>query len=127
MGRADVGAPVGGAADDDRTVDLATAHVADVGGVVEDLVEGDRVERPEHELHNGADAEHRGAETHTDEAGLANGRIHDAGRAEFFEQALGDFISTIELCDFFAEHDDVGVTSEFLGEGVANGFAVGDE
>src|SRR5690606_12099810 len=88
VGGADVGAAVGGAADDDRAGDLAAGHVADVGRVVHDLVVGDGEEGPEHEQHDGADAEHGGANAHADEAGLGDGGVDDAPAAILLEHAL---------------------------------------
>ena len=48
-------------------------------------------------------------------------------RAVFGEEALGDLVGAVELGDFLAHDDDVGVAVEFLGHGVAESFAVGDE
>jgi hypothetical protein len=127
VGGADIGAAVGGAADDDGAGDLAAGHVADVGGVVDDLVEGDRVEGPEHQLHDGADAEHGRADAETDETGLGDGRIDDAFGAILFEHALGDFVGAVKLGDFFAHDDDVGVAFDFFGECGSDGFAVSED
>ena len=124
VGGADVGAAVGGAADHDGAVDQAAGHVTDVGRVVEDLVEGDGVEGPEHELHHGTDAEHRSAHAHADEAGFGDGRVDDAVGAEFFEEAFGDLVGSMELGDFLTHEDDVFVAGEFFGKGGADGFAV---
>ena len=127
MGGADVGAAVGGAAEDDRAVDQAAGHVADVGGVVEDLVEGDGVEAEEHQFHDRTQAEHRGADAHADEPGLADRRVDDAFRAVLGQHALGDLVGAVELGDFLAQQDDVRVALDFLGHGGPEGFAVGDD
>src|SRR5690606_2841957 len=66
---ANIGATIGRTANDNGAVDETAGHVTDVGGVVQNLVEGDGVERPEHEFHHGTDAEHRGTDTHPDETG----------------------------------------------------------
>ena len=119
VGGADVGAAVGGAADDDGAVDEAAAHVADLRGVVDDLVAGDGGEAPEHQLHHRAQAEHGGADAHADEAGFGDRRIDDALVAVFFPEALGDFVGAVVLGDFLADEDDVRVALDFLGEGLA--------
>ncbi len=121
----DVGAAVGGAAEHDGAVDETAGHVADVSGVVENLVERDGVEAEEHQLHDGADAEHGGADAEADETGFADGRVNDALRAVFGEHAFGDFVGAVELADFFAHEDDVRIALDFLGHGGAEGFAVG--
>ena len=42
----------------------------------------------------------------------------------FFQQAFGDLVGAVVLGDFLAHEDDVGVALDFLGEGLAEGFAV---
>ena len=50
----------------------------------------------------------------------------DAVGAELREEAFGDFVGTVELRDLLAHDDDHLVAGEFFGEGVADGFAVGE-
>ena len=50
MGGSDVRSPVGGSANDDRTIDESAAHVADLPGVIDDLVVGHGCKTPEHQL-----------------------------------------------------------------------------
>ena len=90
------------------------------------MVEGDRVERPEHELHHWTDAEHGGADTHADEAGFRDRGVNDAFGAEFFEEAFGDFVGAVELGDFLTHEDDIFVAGKFFGESGADSFAVGE-
>ena len=126
MGSADTGAAVGGSTDDDGAIDFTTGHVADHGGVVDDLIPGDGVEAPEHELHDGANAEHGGTDSHADETGLTDGGIDDAVITPFVPKAFGDFVGTIVLGDFLTHQDDHGIAGEFLIEGFAEGVAVGE-
>ncbi len=126
MGCADAGAAVGGSTDDDGAIDFATGHVADHGGVVDDLIPGDGVEAPEHEFHDGANAEHGGADSHADETGLADGGIDDTVITPFVPKAFGDFVGTVVLGDFLTHQDDHGIAGEFLIEGFAEGVAVGE-
>lgn len=124
MGSADTGAAVCGSADDDGAIDFATGHVADHGGVVDDLVPGDGVETPEHEFHDGANAEHGGADSHSDETGFTDGGIDDTIVAPFVPKAFGDFVGTVVLGNFFTHQDDHGVAGEFLIESFTKGVAV---
>ena len=127
VGGSDVGASVGRTADDDGTVDPAAAHVADAGGVIDDLVPGDVGKAPEHEFHDRTHAEHAGSDAHTDEAGLGDGGIDDPFVAPLFPETIGDFISPVILGNFFAHEDDIFITGQFLVEGLADGFAVSDQ
>ena len=127
MGGADVGAAIGRPADDDGTVDLATAHIAHAGGVVDHLVPGDIGETPEHEFHDGPHAEHGSADAHADETGFGNRGIHHTLVAPLFPQALGDFVGSIILSDFFAHQDNVFIAGQFFIEGLIDGVAVGDQ
>ena len=125
--RADVRAAVRGPADDDGAIDETAAHVADLRGVIDDLIPRDGGEAPEHEFHDGANAEHRGADAHADECGLADGRVHDALAAPFFPEALGDFVCAVVLGDFLAHEDDVFVARHFFVKGLVECVAVFDE
>ena len=98
-----------------------------MAGVVDDLVPGDIGEAPEHELHHGTNAEHRGSNAHADEARFADRRIDDAFVAEALPEAFGDFVGSVVAGDFLAHDDDIFIAEDFLGEGVVQGFAVGDE
>ncbi len=126
VGGADVGSSVSGAADDDGAVDEAAAHVTDEAGIVNNLIPCDGGEAPEHEFHDGAEAEHGGTDAHADEGGLADGRVADALISEAFPEAFGDFVGAVVFGDFFAEEDDIGIALDFFGECVAESFAVGD-
>ena len=128
VGGTDVGAAVGRAADDDRAVDQAAGHVADVGGVVEDLVEGDRVEADQNISSMTGRTPSMEAPTPMPMKPASLIGVSTMRLGPYFgQQAFGDFVGTVELGDFFAHDDDVGVAFDFLGEGVAEGFAVGDD
>ena len=60
----------------------------DVAGVIHDLVERDVRKGPEHQLHHGSDAEHRGADAEADEARFGDRGIDDALRSELLEEAF---------------------------------------
>jgi hypothetical protein len=48
------------------------------------------------------------------EAGLRDGRVDDARRAELLEQALGDLVGALVLSNLLANHKDVGVARHLL-------------
>ena len=125
MGRANVCAAVCGAADDDRAIDEAAAHVANLTGVVDDLVPGHVGEAPEHKLHHGTNAEHRGSHAHADEPGFTDRGVDHAFVAEALPESFGHFVGAIVTGDFLANDDDIFVAHDFLGEGVVDCFAIG--
>src|SRR5690606_37157579 len=90
MGGSHVGAAIGGAADDDGTIDQAAAHVADLAGVVDDLVVGHGGKTPEHQFHDRAQSQHGSAHAHANKGGFADGSVHHAFVAVFFPKTLGD-------------------------------------
>ena len=120
------GAAIGRTADDDGTMNFSTGHVAHHGGVVDDLVPGDGVKAPEHELHHGAYTEHGGTHTHADKTGFTDRSIDDALVPPFFPKAFGHFVGTIVLGDFLTQQDHHRVAGEFLVEGFAEGVAEGE-
>ena len=127
VGGPDVVAAVGGAAHDDGDVDQAAGHVADTGGVVDELIEGDGMERPEHQLHDRADAEHGGTDAHADESSLGNRRVHDTLVTPFRPEAFGHFVGAVVLGHFLAHEDDVFVAGKFFVEAFTERFAVGQD
>ncbi|OPZ70925.1 MAG: hypothetical protein BWY82_01899 [Verrucomicrobia bacterium ADurb.Bin474] len=99
----DGGATVGRATDHDRAVDLAARHVANVGGIVDDLVERHVGEAPEHQFHNRPYSQHGGSDSHSDETGFTDGRVHHTLRAPFLEEPFSYFVGSIKLADFFSD------------------------
>ena len=61
MGRPDIGPAVGRAADNHRDIDETARHVADAAGVVNDLIETDVGETPEHQLDHRSQSHHGSA------------------------------------------------------------------
>ena len=84
------------------------------------------MERPEHQLHHRANAQHRGADSHADETCFRNRGVNDAFVAPFIPKSFGHLIGTVVLSNFFAHQDDIGITSEFLIETFTKGFTVGE-
>ena len=127
VGRADVGAAVGGAADDHRDIDETARHVADAAGVVDDLVEADVGETPEHEFDHGAETHHGGTHTHAEKGGLADRGIDDSLRSEAIPESLGHLVGAVVLRDLLTHEEDILVAGKLLGEGLVEGLAVSDD
>lgn len=112
------------AAEDDRHVELAARHLAELRGVVDDLVERDGGEVPRHELDDGAEPDHGCADSHAREAALRDRRVEHPLRAELFEHAFGDFVGPLVVADFFAHQDHHRVSIHLLDHRGAEGFPV---
>jgi hypothetical protein len=111
----------GGHADDERDAELATRHVAQSGGVVEDLVEGEEAEVPGHDLHDRAHAGDGGAD-----AGADEGRFRQRGVAhpigpELLEQALGDGEAAAVAAHVLTHEEHSVVAGECLAQGGPHG------
>ena len=115
------------AAEDDGDFELSAGHVADVGGVVDDLVEADEGERPAHEFDDRAQAGHGRADAEAGEAGFADRRVDHAARAEFFEHAGRHLVGAVVLRDFLAHEEDVFVAVHLLGHSGTEGFSELDD
>ena len=124
--RADAGAAVGRTADDDGAVDLAAGHVAHHRAIVHDLIPGDGVKAPEHQLHHGAHAEHAGADAHADEASLADRGVHETLVPPLFPEPLSHLVGAVVLRHLLAHDHDHRVASDFFVKGFTDGVAVGD-
>ena len=127
VGCTHISSPVCRAADDNRAIDESTAHVADLASVVDDLVPCHIGEAPKHELHHGANTQHRSPYAHADKTGLADWGIHHTLVAEALPKSLSDFVGAVVLGHFFSDNDDILIADNFLGERVVEGFAVGDQ
>ena len=99
-------------------------HVAYTRRVVDELIEGHRMEGPEHQFHDRTHAEHGSADTHADETCFRNRSVNDAFVAPFVPQAFRDLVGTVVLGDFLAHDDDVRVALEFFIESFPDGVAV---
>ena len=119
-----------------RNTDSHRHRVLLIGAVVNlrqlarDLVVGGEHEAVELNLRHGAVATQRHTDGGANNAGLAQGRIHDAAVAEARLQTLGHTVHAAELTDILTEHDDgtVGFQGIFqasgnrLGEGQTFNF-----
>ena len=125
VSRPHVGPAIGRTPHHDGHIDEPTRHVADTGGVIDQLIKCHRVEGPEHELHDRPHAQHGGSDAHADEAGLRNRGVHDALVAPLVPEALGDLVGPVVLGHLLTHDDDVVIAGQFLVEPLAQGLPVG--
>ncbi len=112
-------------ADDQRAARLAAEHVADLGRVVDDLVEGVEREVHGHDLHDRPRAGHRRADRGADEALLGDRRVAHAVGAELLHQAGGDAVGAVEEPDLLAHHEHALVALELLPQRLVERLADG--
>src|SRR3712207_4838597 len=72
----------GRAAEGDRALELPARHLADLRGVVDQLIGGDQREVPGHELDDRPHAHHGGTDADPGEAALGDRRVDDPLLAE---------------------------------------------
>ena len=101
---------------------VAAGHVVRFGGLVDHLIHGEGEEVAEHDVDDGAQAGHGGADADAGESGFGDGSIDDALGAEFFDQAGEHFERRAGFGDVFAENADAGVAAHFFGQRFANGL-----
>ena len=122
--RAELVAGALGHAHDERDADLAAEHVADVRGVVDDLVEREQREVDRHELDHGAQPGHGGTDAHADDGVLGDRGVAHALLAELLEQPRGDLEGAVEDADVLAHEHDVLVAQHLLAQGLVERLAV---
>ena len=105
-----------GHAQHQRDGDLAAEHVVDVRGVVDDLVEGEQGEVDRHQLDDGAQAGHGGADAHADDRVLGDRRVAYALLAELVEQAGGHLERAPEHADVLAHQEHALVSLQLLAQ-----------
>src|SRR5699024_2219945 len=98
----------------------------DLGGVVDDLVDGQQREVDRHDLDDRAQAEHGGSDGRADEALLGDRGVPDPLGAEFFEETLGDLVGALEDTDLLAHDEDVLVAEHLGAQCVPQSLAVSD-
>src|SRR5262249_54874383 len=103
-------------ADDQWTAGLATEHVVDLGGVVDDLVHRQQAEVDRHDLHDRPRAGHRRADRRADEALLGDRRVAHALLAELLQQALGDAVGPVEHPDLLAQDEHPVIAGQLLAQ-----------
>jgi hypothetical protein len=105
---------------------LSAEHVAELGGLVHDLVEADADEVHEHDLDHGAQPRQRRPRGGAHEGAFRDGRVEHAVRPELVQEPLGDAkgaapgvllgIATLAAGDVLAEDHHAGVGGHLLME-----------
>ena len=95
-------------------------------GVVDDLIQGQNTEIHGHELDDGMQSRHGGADCQAREAGLRDRRIHHPLRTEFFHEALADLEGALVVAHFLADQKNARVSTHLLPHGLVESFPIGD-
>ena len=107
-------------------VHLPIVHIVQFAGGIEDLVQGQGDEVHEHDLHHRAQAHHRRAHGHADEAVLGDRRFLDADRAVLFEELAGHPEGPAVEPDVLADQDHVRIAGKLLVEGLVDRLGIED-
>jgi hypothetical protein len=113
------------APDDEWDIDLPAREIAQLGGVLDDLVGRLEREVPGHHLDDRAHAGHRHADRGAGEAGLGNRRVDHALGAEAVEKGIGHEVRAAVEADVLAHDDDALVTLHLVGHRGTKRLAIG--
>ena len=94
------------AAEQDRHLEPAAAHVLDLGDLVDDLADGVEDEIGEHEVDHRPRAGHGRAAAEADESALADRRVAEPDRAVSVDKPGGCVEVAAALADPLAHHED---------------------
>src|SRR2546428_486315 len=100
-------------ADDQRTACLAAEHIAQLGALVEDLIEADAEEVDKHQFCYWTQTGGSRADCRSNVACLGNGGVEHTIAPEFLYQSLGDAKDTTP-CIFTLKVDDTSPTCDIL-------------
>ncbi len=95
-----------GAADHQRHLDLPAGEVPDLGGVLDNLVGGQKREVPGHHLDDGLHPHHGHPDGRPGEAELAYRGVYDPFRAVLVYEAVGYEVGAAVDADVLAHEDD---------------------
>ena len=96
----------GDGANDEGNGELTAGHIADLGGVVDDLVHGQEAEVDSHQLHHRAEADHSCAHAGAHDNRLGQWRVFDAAFAVPLVEAFGDGESPTIGADVFTHEEN---------------------
>ena len=96
--------------------------IAELGQLVDDLIEGRKDEVGELDLRHRAQAVERHADRGADDAGLGQRRVDDALGSELVVQAGGGTEHPAELADVLAEHHHLGLARHLHTKRVVDGL-----
>ena len=112
-------------ADHERDAELAARHMADGGGVIDDLVEREQAEVDGHHFDDRQHAVQRRADARADERRLGQRRVAYALLAEFRQQSLAHGVAAAVAPDVLAHEEHALVAGERLPQCLAQRFPVG--
>src|SRR5260370_41578448 len=89
-------------ANDNGDGTLATKHVIDLGGMVDNFIHSRDDEIDGHDLHDGMQSQHCRPGGHAHKAIFADGRIHHAPGTKLLEETRRDLVRAFEVADLLA-------------------------
>ena len=98
-----------------RHGELPPRHVAQLGGMVYELVHRQRQEIDEHDLDDRPPSGERRPDRHAHDAVFADRRVHNPFLAEFFDQPGGHAERSADR-NIFPQHYDAGVGVHFVSQ-----------
>src|SRR5271165_851757 len=105
--------------------ELATRHVWDRGGIVDDLIEREQAEIDRHDLDDRPHAGECRADTGADKSALRKRRIAYPLLAEFVEQSLSHGVATAVSADILAHDEGAGISNQRVPNRLPTGLAIG--
>ena len=99
----------------------------DFSGIVDDLIQCQNAEIHGHELDDGMQPRHGGADSQAREAGFRDRGIHHPLRAEFFHETLTDFEGALVVAHFLADQENARVSTHLLPHGLVQRFPIGEQ
>ena len=109
MLRRELSSATGGHADDERNAELAARHVAQRGGIVDDLIQGEQAEVDRHHLHDRPHAADGCADARTDEGRLGERRVAHALRPELLEQSFAARVRAAVAAHILTHEEDTRI------------------
>src|SRR6266436_2760912 len=107
-----------------RHLGVATEHVMNLGGVVDDLIDREQTKVDRHQLDDRLEPAHRGADSRADYREFRNRRVTHALFAVDGEQPVGDLECAAEVADLLAHDEYTLIAVEFLAQGLVECFPV---
>ncbi len=107
-----------GAANDHGYRQLPAGHVADFGGVVDDLIQCQYAEVKGHQFDDRPQAGHSSADRQPGKSGFGNRGIENPLCSEFLYEPFADLEGALVVPDLFADQKHAGIALHFLAHGL---------
>src|SRR5690606_20199015 len=108
--------------ENDRTVPLATAHLADLASIIYNLVYTYHGKVEGHIFHDETVAVHSRAYCDTCKTKLSNWGIYYSFSTKFVQHTFGSFVSSVIFCHLFTHQENGFVFTHFLAHCLRNHF-----